>query len=311
MPAIRCAGLSKRYGRVLALDSLDLEVEPGSVFGFLGPNGAGKTTTIKLLTGMARPTAGKAWVNGVEVVHGDAAARRHFGYLPEEPHIYRWMKGREFLLLIGELAGLSGPELRQRVDEMLELAGLQAAGRRRVGGYSRGMRQRLGLAQALIARPPVVFLDEPTSALDPVGRREVLELIDTMRGRTTVFLSTHILADVERVCDQVAVLDEGRLVAQAGRQELVERYAAPVFELELADNGDGGLGGLAADLGRFPWVERVEVEGARLRVFATDGEQAKRELLAWVVGTGRTLLRYELGRPSLEDVFVRLVGDRE
>jgi ABC-2 type transport system ATP-binding protein len=169
------------------------------------------------------------------------------------------------------------------------------------------MRQRLGLAQALITHPPVVFLDEPTSTLDPVGRREVLELVGALRDRTTVFLSTHILADVERVCDQVAVLNQGRLVTQAGRQELVERYAAPVFEIEFDQNQ--GIDALERELSHFPWVERVEAEGARVRVFPADTELAKRELPAWAVGAGWTLLRYELTRPNLEDVFVRLVGE--
>ncbi len=309
MSAVRWQNLTKKFGAVLALDNLNLEVDSGVVFGFLGPNGAGKTTTIKLLTGLSRATDGQAWVDGVPVVHGGAEARHHFGYLPEEPRMYGWMKGREFLTLIGKLAGLDGSGLKDRVEEMLELTSLRDAAKRRVSGYSRGMKQRLGLAQALITRPPVVLLDEPTSALDPVGRREVLELIDTLRGQTTVFLSTHILSDVERVCDEVAVLNQGKLIIQAGRQELVERYAAPIFEIEFA--GNGGVNGLAAELERYNWVEKVEAEGARLRVFAADGEQAKRELPAWVVGTGRTLLRYELSRPNLEDVFVRLVGGEE
>jgi ABC-2 type transport system ATP-binding protein len=307
-PAVRCVNLTKKYGDLVALDGLNLTVGPGTVFGFLGPNGAGKTTTIKLLTGLSQATVGEAWVDNVPVAHGGGEARRHFGYLPEEPHIYSWMKGREFLTLVGRLAGLDGTELRGRVSDMLEQAGLKDAANRRVGGYSRGMRQRLGLAQALITHPPVVFLDEPTSALDPVGRRDVLALIETLRGETTVFLSTHILADVERVCDEVAVLNHGRLITQAGRQELVERYAAPIFEVEFARDGENALGALAGDLEGESWVERVQIEGELLRIFAADGEQARDALPRWAVGTGRTLLRYELTRPNLEDIFVRLVS---
>jgi ABC-2 type transport system ATP-binding protein len=307
-PAVRCANLTKRYGDLVALDSLNLTVAPGTVFGFLGPNGAGKTTTIKLLTGLAQATAGEAWVDNVPVIHGGGEARRHFGYLPEEPHIYGWMKGREFLTLIGRLAGLEGRTLKERVNQMMERAGLKEAANRRVGGYSRGMRQRLGLAQALITRPPVVFLDEPTSALDPVGRRDVLTLIETLRGETTVFLSTHILGDVERVCDQVGILNQGRLITQAGREELIERYAAPIFEVEFAQDGQNALGVLAGELEGQPWVEQVQVEAGLLRVFAADGDQAREALPQWAVGTGRTLVRYELTRPNLEDVFVRLVS---
>ena len=307
-PAVRCVNLGKHYGDFPALTGLNLDIKAGAIFGFLGPNGAGKTTTIRLLTGLSRATAGEAWIHGEPVTHGGGTVRRHFGYLPEELHIYGWMKGREFLTLMGRLAGLNGRGLQDRVEEMLALTGLLDAAGRRVGKYSRGMRQRLGLAQALMAHPPVLFLDEPTSALDPVGRREVLGLIEQLRGQSTVFLSTHILTDVERVCDQVAVLDRGKLITQASRQELVERYTAPVFEIEFAGDGGEGLHELKETLVRFPWVDQVEVEGARLRIFASDSEKAKVELPAWVVGTGRTLLRYALSRPTLEDVFLRLVG---
>lgn len=307
-PAVRCVNLGKHYGDFPALTGLNLNIKAGTIFGFLGPNGAGKTTTIRLLTGLSRATAGEAWIHGEPVVHGGGTVRCHFGYLPEELHIYGWMKGREFLHLMGRLAGLNGRKLQQGAEEMLALTGLLEAADRRVGKYSRGMRQRLGLAQALITHPPVLFLDEPTSALDPVGRREVLGLIEGLRGQSTVFLSTHILADVERVCDQVAVLDRGKLITQASRQELVERYTAPVFEIELAGDDGESMQGLVEELSRFPWVERVEAENARIRIFASDGNRAKAELPGWVVGTGRTLLRYALSRPTLEDVFLRLVG---
>ena len=190
--AIRTRGLRKVYGEVVALDGLTLTVERGTVFGFLGPNGAGKTTTMRLLTGMARPTAGEAWVAGQTVGQGASAAAR-FGYLPEEPAFYPWMTPLEFLDHVGRVFHLAGPERRARAQELLELVGLGAVGKRRITGFSRGMRQRLGLAQALVNKPEVLLLDEPVSALDPAGRKEVLELIGQLGSEHTVFMSTYIL----------------------------------------------------------------------------------------------------------------------
>ena len=203
MAAIKCEGLTKRYGNVVALDSLDLSIKERSIFGFLGPNGAGKTTTVKLLVGLSNPTVGRAWIAGQEVTPEAIGLRKKIGYLPEVPAFYNWMNGPEFLSFVGELHHLSKAEIKNRSDELLELVELKETAKRRIGGYSRGMRQRLGIAQALMNRPEVLFLDEPCSALDPIGRREVLELIKRLSAGATVFMSTHILSDVERVCDSV------------------------------------------------------------------------------------------------------------
>jgi len=230
-PAIRARGLTKRYGSILALDGLDLDVPTGSIFGFLGPNGAGKTTTIRILTGLARASAGTASVAGVEVGLDRPDLHRRIGYLDQDPRFYAWMRGRELLELTGRLDGLRGAGLRTRVDGMLERVGLAEAARRRIGGYSGGMRQRLGIAQALLHGPDIVFLDEPVSSLDPEGRRDLLELIATLRGETTVVLSTHVLADVERICDRVAILDRGRLVSESPLEELLAGHARPIFRL--------------------------------------------------------------------------------
>src|SRR5258706_6617719 len=221
MSAIRIEALQKTYGAVKALDGLDLAVEAGSVFGFLGPNGAGKTTTLRILTGLAQASAGRAWVADVEITarHAGSATpyAKNFGYLPEEPAFYNWMTPRECLDYVGQLFGLSAGQRRARTVELLELAGLTEVAKRRIGGFSRGMRQRLGLAQALVNQPAVLFLDEPASALDPAGRKEVLDLIERLRGRCTVFMSTHILADVERVCDGVGIFARGRLITEGPR----------------------------------------------------------------------------------------------
>jgi len=307
--AIRCEGLSKTYGKIAALQNLDLAVEAGTIFGFLGPNGAGKTTTIRLLVGLARPTRGRGWVAGHEVTADGEAARQLIGYLPEEPAFYPWMSGAEFLDHVARLFGLSGTERKKRVGELLDLAGLQEAAHRRIGGYSRGMRERLGVAQALITHPQVLILDEPASALDPQGRRDVLTLIEQLRAQATVFMSTHILADVERVCDRVAIIDRGRLVVEADREGLQDRYAPPVFELawDEGDNQQAQVTDFVRLLEAVPWVSHVERYSRALRVHVSDRAQARRELLSLVAQSGLVLSRYEMVRPTLEDVFLRLV----
>ena len=305
MSAIQIEGLQKTYGSVRALEGLQLTVEPGTVFGFLGPNGAGKTTTIRLLTGLARPTAGRAWVAGIDVTAPGREAAYRIGYLPEEPAFYPWYSPREFLDYVGRVFGLNAHERATRTTELLALVGLSEVSQRRIGGFSRGMRQRLGLAQALVNRPAVLFLDEPVSALDPAGRKDVLELIERLRGQCTVFMSTHILADVERVCDTVGIIARGQLITQAPRNELMQRYALPVFELEADEWPAPALASLRA----LPWVISTNLEEHRLRVTVTDVALAKRELLPAALHAGLTLTRYEMLKPSLEDIFLQLVKE--
>ena len=311
MNAVRIEGLRKTYGPVAALAGLDLAVEAGAVFGFLGPNGAGKTTTIRILTGLAQASAGRAWVAEREITAGGRGGplAQHFGYLPEEPAFYGWMTPREFLDHVGRLFGLPAAARQARTAELLDLAGLTSVAQRRIAGFSRGMRQRLGLAQALVNAPPVLFLDEPASALDPAGRKEVLDLIERLRGQCTVFMSTHILADVERVCDSVGILAHGRLLTQGPRAELLARYAIPAFVVEADAGSEAALAAWAAAQRSQPWVTAVDVTGRTARLTVSDVAAAKRALLPAAVAAGLTLTRYEMLQPSLEDVFLRLVGE--
>ncbi len=196
--------------------------------------------------------------------------------------------------------------INEVVDNTLALIRLEEVSRRRIGGFSRGMRQRLGVAAALIHRPEVLFLDEPASALDPAGRKEVLDLIENLRGRCTVVMSTHILADVERVCDVVGIIAKGKLLVQSPRNELLARYAVPAFEVEADDHA--ALARWAKELGRLSWVTAASSENGRLRITVKDLQKAKRELLPLAVRAKLTLSRYEEVRPSLEDVFLQLVG---
>jgi ABC-2 type transport system ATP-binding protein len=307
--AIFCRGLSKTYGKVRGLTDLDLVVPYGSVFGFLGRNGAGKTTTMRLLAGLALPSSGRAWVAGWETTGVNRLARTRFGYLPQDPAFYSWMSAREYLDYIGEIQGLPAPERKRQVGEMLELSDLKEASRRRIGGYSGGMVQRLGIAQALIGNPPVLLLDEPTSSLDPAGRHEVLEMISKISGKVTVFFSSHILNDVERVCDTVAVLHKGRLLLVSGREELLEKYAVNAAELEIEPGGGPALAEFINRLKSLTWVANIKQEGTVLRIMVHNVPVAKQELLPLVAGSGLTVNRYEWIRPSLEEIFLQLSSE--
>jgi len=298
-------GLTKRYRLDVALDHLDLDVPAGCVFGFLGPNGAGKTTTLRLLTGLARPTEGSATVAGIDATTGGRALAERIGALDQDPRYYGWMTGRELLVFVGRLHGLDGIALRSRVDEVLESIGLIDAANRRIGGYSGGMRQRLGIGQAMLPRPSVLFLDEPVSSLDPAGRRDVLELIGRLRGTCTVFMSTHILNDVERVCDRVGILNHGRLVTEAPMEELLASHARPILELDPEPDQDAAL---VATVRGQAWTRDVRVDHGLVRVFVTDADRAATEMLPLVVASGVRLGRFERVRPTLEDVFLALVG---
>ena len=306
MSSIHVESLKKTYGAVHALDGLDLEVAPGTVFGFLGPNGAGKTTTLRILTGLAQATSGTAQVVGLDVMKDSGKLSRRIGHLPEEPAFYPWMTPREFLDYLGRLYGLSSSERRSRVRELLALVRMEDVSKRRIAGFSRGMRQRLGVAAALIHHPDVLFLDEPASALDPAGRKEVLDLIGNLRGQCTVLMSTHILADVERVCDVVGIIAKGRMLVQSGREALLERYAIPAFEVEGDDHAV--LASWVEELRQLPWVISVAPRNGAFRITVRDVQSAKHTLLALAVNSGVVLNRYEEVRPSLEDVFLQLVG---
>jgi ABC-2 type transport system ATP-binding protein len=293
-PAIETHGLRKTYGRTVALDHLDLRVEPGEVFGFLGPNGAGKTTAVKLLLGLARPSAGDALVLGRPP--GDLGARRRLGYLPELFRYQPWLTGREVLRLHCELAGLPRPGRAAEVGRVLELVGLAGRGDDRVSGYSKGMQQRLGIATALLGDPALVFLDEPTSALDPLGRDDVRGIIRAARERgTSVFLNSHLLTEVERLCDRVAIVHRGRVVAAGTLQDLL---GEPEVRLRVT-----GLTDAVVRLGRFG---PVVVEGEWLTIRPLDPGRVH-EAVAAIVAAGGQVHVVDPARRSLEEVFLGLV----
>jgi ABC-2 type transport system ATP-binding protein len=307
MKMIKCKALSKRYRgeSVMALDQLNLEVEKNSVFGFLGPNGAGKTTTIKILTGLMSQSSGQAWVAGEAVSKNNTSLRRKIGYLGQEQKMYGWMKGQELLQFIGEIFGLSKRERVQRAGELLEMAGLKDAAKKKVSSYSGGMLQRLGIAQALVGKPEVLLLDEPTSSLDPIGRKEVLDFITALRENCTVFMSTHILADVERVCDTIAIINKGKLVVEGNTDHLRKKYAPEVIEVELNDQEQ--LKSLNEYLNREGLHNRINQEKISISISTGDPDADKYKILRFITENNLAISRFELVNVTLEDVFIKLV----
>ncbi|HLT10262.1 MAG TPA: ABC transporter ATP-binding protein [Micromonosporaceae bacterium] len=291
---VETTGLTKRYGAHTALDNVDLAVPAGSVFGLVGPNGAGKTTLLGVLAGLRRPTAGTVRV-GVE--------RRLMALLPDTPQFDPWLTGREVVALA---ASLVAPDLPpERVDEVLEQTGLAEAAGRRVGGYSRGMLQRLGLASTIVAEPRLLLLDEPASALDPAGRREVLDLITRLRGTATVILSSHILGDVQEVCDSVAVLRAGRLLYQGPLAELLVGRAVPAYRIHLRPP----VGPVAEALRQHEWVSEVAGAGPDvLRITVRSLRHAEEHLPAALGAAGARVVSFGPLAPDLEDVFLELTS---
>jgi len=295
--AIETIALRKEYSRKIALHGLDLAVQPGEVFGFLGPNGAGKTTTVKILLGLVRATSGQATLFGRPA--GDAEARQRIGYLPENFRFHDWLTGAALLDFHARLAGVNEAERRERIPQVLDLVGLSGRGNDRIRGYSKGMTQRIGLAQAIIHEPDLVLLDEPTSALDPVGRREVRDLIRSLKGRgMTVFLNSHLLSEVEMVCDRVAIVDRGRIVRSGKLTDLI----GGVPELRVTvDRIQAGVLDLFAAYGTITRVQECTV------TLGVDDLDIAPKLAEALIRGGYQLYGLVPAHQSLEDLFLSLV----
>ena len=292
--------LSRRFGDKLAVADLSLSVGRGEVFGFLGPNGAGKTTSLKMLLGLIEPSSGAGTVLGRPL--GDRLARRRLGFLPEHFRFQEWLSGREMLEFHGRLLGLGGAALRDRIEQLLERVDLADSAHRAIRTYSKGMMQRIGLAQALLNEPELVLLDEPTSGLDPLGRLLVRDMIHELRDRgTTVFLNSHLLGEVEATCDRVAFVKEGRTV-----RELRLDDAPSGLEVALR-LGDGGRSAEALEgLARFGTRLAHGDSVVRLRV---ESERAAPEIARWLVARGIEIYELRTVRPSLETLFLEVMGD--
>ena len=298
MDMLRISGLEKRFGDKQVLKGLELTVPEHSIFGFVGKNGAGKTTTMKTVLGLLRADAGEIWVNGEEVVYGQTATNRHIGYLPDVPMFYPFMTASEYLHFCGEITGLRRAETENRSRELLELVGL-AGEKHRIRGFSRGMKQRLGIAQALLNRPKLLICDEPTSALDPVGRKEILDILLAVREQTTVLLSTHILSDVERICTDVAFLDNGVAGLQGPLSQIKTKYRSEAYLLETEREED-----TAALLEAFSDTEKIC--GNRLTFY--EKQNTLHDVLGFAAQRKLSLVKLERAEPSLESLFMEVTG---
>jgi ABC-2 type transport system ATP-binding protein len=298
-PAVKTVELTKRFGHTVALAGLTMTVPRGEVFGFLGPNGAGKTTAVKLLLGLLRPTSGEGWLLGRPV--GDLQTRRRIGYLPELFRYQGWLSAAEVLALHCELAPLPRSSWKDEIRTALETVGLSDRANDRVGTFSKGMQQRLGLGAALLGEPELVFLDEPTSALDPVGRHDVREIIRGLAARgTAVFLNSHLLSEVEQVCDRVAVVDHGRVIASGTMDELLGGSAVRVRVTGLAQ----------ADKNKLSGFGPIDDEGDQLTFTNLNPERVP-DLVSEIVGMGGRVHEVAPRHQTLEDRFLQLLEDEE
>lgn len=299
MDILKLSHVSKAFGTKKVLKDLSLAVPEHSVFGFIGENGAGKTTTMKMILGLLRPDSGAIEVCGEKVTFGENKTNRYIGYLPDVPEFYGFMTPAEYLAMCGSIAGLEKGEIRRRSEELLDLVGLLHE-KKRIHGFSRGMKQRLGIAQALLGNPRLLICDEPTSALDPVGRREILNILTSVREHTTVVFSTHILSDVERICDCAAFLHGGRIALEGSIEDMKRARGGSGLEIEFVKAEDrAGFekafpGGIQEGELRLRYEKKTEPESIRM--------------LAHIAGQGIAVRRYEMLEPTLENLFMEVIG---
>ncbi len=307
---IKVEHLTKKYGEVLALDDLSFEIEEGQVYGFLGPNGAGKSTTMNIMTGCLSATAGSVTIGGHDVFEEPDAAKRLVGYLPEQPPLYMNETPLEYLRFVGEAKGLRGSELAAQIDEVAEQAGTSDVMRRRIGDLSKGYRQRVGIAQALLGEPRVIILDEPTVGLDPIQIIEIRDLIRSLGQSHTVILSSHILSEVQAICDKILIIAHGRLVAFDTPAKLEERLAA-TGELSLTTDvslnaARKALAGVKTLAEVLPEMGTDGFTHLRLRAAQEDLYATAREVFFAFAERRLAILELRLNKASLEDVFLEL-----
>ena len=304
MSFVEVTNLTKSFGKVTALKNVSFAIGEGRCTALLGPNGAGKSTTLNILAGLLRPTSGSIQFDGVKR-HADR--RGMIGYLPQQVAFPGWMTGREFLVLVGQLFNMTRRQAKTRATDLLGVVGLADAGDRRIGGYSGGMRQRLGLAQALVRYPKLLILDEPVTGLDPVGRREVLELLKLLKSESTILFSTHVLPDAEEISDDVLIISRGEIAVADALLSLRDRYEQPIVEVEFETEQamrqwtgsiSRGIGATAETRGnivrfRFGTAESMRNGAARIYQFVADQSVPAR--------------RVELGQTTLEDLFLAVI----
>lgn len=299
MDMLHITGLHKRFGDKEVLRGLELSVPEHSIFGFIGKNGAGKTTTMKTVLGLLKADAGEIAAAGEKIVYGQTSTNRFIGYLPDVPEFYPFMTAPEYLSFCGEITGMNDADIKNRSEELLELVGLRQE-KHRIKGFSRGMKQRLGIAQALLNCPKLLICDEPTSALDPVGRKEILDILLVVRERTTVLFSTHILSDVERICTDVAFLNDGTVQMQGKLADIksICRNRTEEYLMETEKEED-----LHTLLKTFPNLRKT----GRNQLCFCENEHNVFDVLRFVTDRRIPLLKMERPEPTLESLFMEVV----
>lgn len=300
MDLLTVSNLTKKYDSKTVVNNVSFAFQPGRCIALIGPNGAGKTTILKTLTGLLKPTKGTITFADMK---RDADIRKFIGYLPQYPVFYAWMTGKEFLIYCAQLAFIPKYEAEERADELLERVGIQDAGNKRIAKYSGGMKQRLGIAQAIIHKPKLLMLDEPVSSLDPIGRREVLTLMEELKKDMTILFSTHILSDADEVSDELILLNQGKIVESGSMIELRRTYQTD--KIELAFQGDSIA--YQAEINELSAVANSHLERNVLHVTATDISQARQEILKAASSENWPLTSFTLNQASLEDMFMKVV----
>jgi ABC-2 type transport system ATP-binding protein len=310
---ISIKNLYKSYGKHQVLNGLSLNINDsqndnkGIIYGFLGKNGAGKTTTMNILTGIAKFQSGECYVKNVKLMPNLRQYISGIGYLPESPGMYSYMTGREYLNFIGSLQVSSKKEVNKRADEMLELTGLKTASNRKIGGYSRGMRQRMGMAAIMFHKPNLIFLDEPTSALDPEGRMAILEILEHLRNDgCTVFLSTHILSDVEKICDRIGILHNGKLMLEGNMTNIMKEQVGSSYNIEFSQQPDIKI---IEHLKSIKGINKVDLNGPIITTWV-DSNFTTNDLFTVLSNTSLNVESLIKQKPSLEDIFINILKEK-
>ena len=305
MKVIKCEGLSKVYKEKTALKDVSFSVEGTGCIGFLGKNGAGKTTTIRILAGLSKASSGKVEVVGYDVSKYSKKIREVIGYCPQIPTFYDYMTALEWMHWVGSMFKLDKKTIQSKSEELLKKCGIWEERNRKIVGYSGGMKQRLAIAQALINNPKLLILDEPVSALDPIGRYDVLKLIEELKGNMTIFISTHIIDDIARVADEVVIIDKGSVVIADSMESLLKTYAKNIIEFSV-EQTDKNIKDILA---KKPYIYNVEWDGVRYKVSTDKKEEASKEILKMIIDENLNLLSYNEGNISLEDIFLKVVSN--
>ena len=291
--------VTKAFKGKTAVKDFSIELRSGECVGLIGPNGAGKSTLIKVIADIINPNQGEVLLNGQKI----SKMKKEIGYLPQYPNFFHWMTAKETLMFMGQLSGLNKEELANSIKDMLGKVGLNGEGNSKVGTFSGGMKQRLGIAQALLHKPSLIVMDEPVSALDPIGRREVLNLIEEIKKETTILLSTHILSDAEEICERFVIIKNGSKIEDTTIKELINQHSENKLQIEIALKDQNWI----EIVKKFPFVKGIEVMGHKIKISVENIEVNKKMILESALEHDVDIIKFEVNHDTLEEIFLKLV----